>query len=94
MKSDLVGRTVCYQAVYAPHWGTESLKIGPSVIPDESTSGSKYFWIILTGLVSLAVGVGGGLILHRLTVERADLEYELKISDVFGPGWGRTTLSV
>jgi len=50
---------------------------------EESTPGSKYFWILVTGLVSLVVGVGGGLILHRLTVARADLEYELKTSEVF-----------
>lgn len=51
---------------------------------DDTTSGNKYFWIILTGLVSLAVGVGGGLILHRLTIAQADLVYELKTSEVFG----------
>ena len=50
---------------------------------DESSLRGKYFWILITGLVSLVVGVSGGLILNRLTVEHANLEYELKTSAVF-----------
>ncbi len=44
---------------------------------------AKYFWIILTGIVSLIVGVGGGVIINYFTQKRTALEYELVTSEVF-----------
>ncbi len=53
---------------------------------DETTTTKPYFLtIFLTGLVSLAVGVGSSLLVNQLTGKRAKLTYDITTREVF-PG--------
>lgn len=49
----------------------------------EGTAGPRYLAILLTGVVSLAVGVGSGLLLKFLTEARPALRYTIASSEQF-----------
>ena len=52
-------------------------------MPENSISPARFFYMILAGVISLAVGVGGGLILNRLTEKQSKLVYGVTASEIF-----------
>jgi hypothetical protein len=56
-------------------------------VAEESASpknfGTKFIWVVVGGLVSLAVGVIGGITVNRLSVPQPGLEYDLVTSAQF-----------